>query len=159
MFSSVLENWRLGDEGGCTSGYSGLVYLNALFIDRNSPVSVSINTTYFSFTILSEPSAQWNPYMCFRTEESFFLPPLIPAGLHVIWTVGGRKWQTGICRSNTSMKVCRKTFWLGGGHWSRNSVTFLGSSWCLIGVNYLLFLSPVHCFSTLEKTTSLFRFM
>lgn len=36
--------------------------------------------------------------MLFRSEEALFFPPLIPAWLHIFWTVRGWKWQAGVYR-------------------------------------------------------------
>jgi len=35
-------------------------------------------------------------YMLLRTEESLFLPPLIPAKLHIFWAVGLWEGQSGV---------------------------------------------------------------
>lgn len=36
------------------------------------------------------------PYMLLRTEESLFLPPLIPAELHIFWAVGLWEGQSSV---------------------------------------------------------------
>lgn len=47
-------------------------------------------------------------HMLLWTEESLFFPPLIPAGLHILWTVRGREWQAGICKEKSSFYISRE---------------------------------------------------
>lgn len=88
--------------------------------------------------------------MLLWTEESFFLPPLIPAGLHIFWTVRGWEQRAGICKDiKTLLSLQRQQV---DKLMLENAITFLWPGRCLSSVHYLLLLTPFHCFifSSLE---------
>lgn len=104
-------------------------------------------------------------YMFLWSEESLFLPPLIPTWLHILWTVRGREQQAGVCNDKALCYVCRETQQVDklvlemSNTSDRKSVTFLCPRSCLSSVHYLLLLTPFFCyiFRCLETKTSMFK--
>lgn len=99
--------------------------------------------------------------MLLWTEESLFLPPLVPAGLHIIWTVWGWEWQAGVCKKQQLFKSTHKrdieTSWC----WNtsdRRLITFLCPRRSLSSVHDLLLLTPFHwlSLSALETDNSVY---
>lgn len=51
---------------------------------------------FLTVTLYQCCSHNLHSHMLLWGEESLFLPPLVPAGLHILWAVGGWERQAGV---------------------------------------------------------------